>query len=151
MSARKSTLLDALQTAMARGILVVASSQCLRGTVDLGAYAVGRRLQAIGVISAFDTTTEAICAKLAYLLSWQPPLAPAQVAAHMAQSLRGEVTEPLSPRALHLPGALHVAAASGGDVRIRVERLGGGGGGSGGVGGAVPAAYSSPVRAVAEV
>ena len=124
MSSRKSTLITALHEAMAKGILVVASSQCLRGTVDLGAYALGRRLQAIGVISALDTTTEAICAKLAYLLSWQPPLSHAQVSAHMSQSLRGEVTEALSPMALpHGLGALTVAAASGGDVRISMEHV----------------------------
>lgn len=177
VSSRKSTLIDALHAAIGRGILVVASSQCLRGTVDLGAYALGRRLQAIGVISALDTTVEGICAKLAYLLSWAPPLSPAQVAAHMARSLRGEVTEPLSPMALGSAGlnasitgaagggagALTIAAASGGDVRISMEHVsmrgsGVGGGGlpsllsaasvAAGVGGATVVAGTSGASAV---
>jgi hypothetical protein len=137
VSSRKSSLIDALHAAIGRGILVVASSQCLRGTVDLGAYALGRRLAAIGVIPALDTTVESICAKLAYLLSWAPPLSPAQVCAHMTRSLRGEVTEPLSPMAMGSAGltasvtggggggagALTIAAASGGDVRISMEHV----------------------------
>ena len=153
VSSRKSSLIDALHLAINKGILVVASSQCLRGTVDLGAYALGRRLQDIGVISAFDTTTEAICAKLSYLLSWQPPLSPAQVAAHMARSLRGEVTEPLSPMALphgaggFAAGALTIAAASGGDVRISMEHVSRRGGGPGLQQAAAAAAMAAAVTA----
>lgn len=48
---RKASLLAALERAVEKGIAVVASSQCLRGTVDLRAYELGRRLESIGVIS----------------------------------------------------------------------------------------------------
>lgn len=41
----------ALKRAVEKGIAVIASSQCLRGTVDLHAYELGRRLDDIGVIS----------------------------------------------------------------------------------------------------
>lgn len=92
MSSRKQSLLDALSAAIAKGIIIVAVSQCHRGTVDLRAYALGRKLEAIGVISGLDMTTEAVCTKLAYLLSW-PGMTPEQVRRYMGRSLRGEVTE----------------------------------------------------------
>jgi len=45
---RKASLISALERAVEKGIAVVASSQCLRGTVDLRAYELGRRLEQIG-------------------------------------------------------------------------------------------------------
>ena len=80
----KSTLIDALAAAVRKGIVVVAASQCLRGTVNLGAYALGQRLQDIGVVSCGDMTTEAIAAKLALLLA-QPGATPAAVRAALSR------------------------------------------------------------------
>lgn len=55
------------KTARSKNILIVAVTQCLRGGVDLGAYAVGTALLDAGVVSGADMTTEAVVAKLAYL------------------------------------------------------------------------------------
>lgn len=55
------------QAARAKGILVVAVTQCLRGGVSLGTYAVGVTLERNGVLSGGDMTTEAVVTKLAYL------------------------------------------------------------------------------------
>ena len=55
------------QTAKAKGILIVAVTQCLRGGVSLSTYAVGVALERNGVLSGGDMTTEAVVTKLAYL------------------------------------------------------------------------------------
>ena len=65
---RKSAFLKTISDAVDRDLLVVATSQCLAGTVSLETYEVGRRLLEIGVVSAGDMTTEACVTKIAYLL-----------------------------------------------------------------------------------
>lgn len=54
-------------------------------------YATGHALEAAGVISGSDMTTEATLAKLHYLLS--KPLTPDEVRTAMQQDLVGELTE----------------------------------------------------------
>ena len=77
---------------MSKGVVIVAVSQCLRGRVDLHAYALGRALEDIGVIGAGDATTESVVTKLAFLLSWSDTRVE-QVRHYMALSLHGELTE----------------------------------------------------------
>lgn len=62
-------LLGALAHASAAGIVIAAVSQCPVGSMQLGAYATGQALEAIGILPADDMTPEAAHAKLVHLLS----------------------------------------------------------------------------------
>lgn len=120
MSGRKQSMIDALAAAVSKGIIIVAVSQCLRGTVDLRAYALGQKLEAIGVISGADMTTEAVCTKLAYLLSW-PGMTCEKVKQYMGRSLRGEVTENTSTR--HTLDKFVRSRAENGEVFITMDSI----------------------------
>lgn len=64
----KLGFLRTIETAIEKGILVVASSQCMAGMVSLHTYEVGQILLDLGVVSAGDMTTEACVTKMAHLL-----------------------------------------------------------------------------------
>ncbi len=87
---RDPDLLAVLADAIARGVVVVNVTQCLRGGVRMDAYAAGRALAAVGVVSGGDLTAEAALTKLLVLLS--RGLAPTEAAAAMARDDAGERT-----------------------------------------------------------
>jgi L-asparaginase len=93
MPSVKESFIDLLAYARHQcGILVVATTQCLTGSVQFGHYAVGAALeQRAGVLSAYDMTMEATVYKLAYLFG-QSELSTEQISELMPISLRGEIT-----------------------------------------------------------
>ncbi len=74
--------------------MIVACTQCLRGSVHLGEYATGAALARAGVISGYDLTTEAALCKLYYLFSTGST--PDEVRRLMVRNLCGEMTLPPS-------------------------------------------------------
>lgn len=87
--ARKKTFVRRLKQLADNGVVLVACSQCLQGSVALEKYKVGKALQDCGVLSASDMTTEAAVTKLSYLLS--KDLEVEEVKEAFGKDLRGEM------------------------------------------------------------
>ncbi len=82
--------IDALATAIKKGMVIVNVSQCLAGSVELGKYETSTGLKQIGVISGKDITTEAALTKLMVLFGRGYDAK--TVSMHMQRSIRGEMT-----------------------------------------------------------
>ncbi|KAJ3736047.1 L-asparaginase [Lentinula guzmanii] len=87
---QRSDLMNTLREACERGVVVVAISQCSKGSVS-DAYETGRTLIQVGVVPGGDMTPECALAKLSYLLS-KPEFPTSEVRKLMGVPLRGELT-----------------------------------------------------------
>lgn len=84
-----SWLLEYLEDAINRGIIIVNISQCPGGRVVQGRYETSKKLQQIGVISGADMTTEAAVTKLMLLIG---EYGPSNAKTMIGVSLAGELT-----------------------------------------------------------
>lgn len=82
--------LQILRQACDRGIILINSTQCQQGYVEMDQYATGYPLKQAGLISAHDMTPEATHCKLLYLLSKNLDVETIRQA--MESDLRGELT-----------------------------------------------------------
>jgi L-asparaginase len=82
--------LDKIKTAVKEGIIVLNVSQCFGGSVDMGKYKTSEELRNCGVISGYDTTTEAALTKLMFLLAQH--CIPDEIIKALNKPLRGEIT-----------------------------------------------------------
>lgn len=85
----RQDLLDVFKEASDRGCVIVNITQCVQGEVS-AIYAVGKKLEAVGVVAGGDMTPECALAKLSYLLAKE--LEPAEIRELMGRPLRGELT-----------------------------------------------------------
>ncbi|CAL1705248.1 unnamed protein product [Somion occarium] len=91
---QRADLMTALKEACDRGVVIVAISQCAKGSVS-AAYETGRSLLTAGIVSGGDMTPEGALTKLSYLLG-KPELSTAEVRSLIGTPLRGELTLPPS-------------------------------------------------------
>jgi L-asparaginase len=80
--------LTALRKAVDSGKIVVNTTQCLEGTVEMGLYEASSGLQAAGVITGLDLTPEAALTKLMWLLASEEDAS--EVSTQMQIDQRGE-------------------------------------------------------------
>lgn len=85
-----SNILEILEGAVEKGIVIVSVTQCLTGSVT-SAYESAHRMERAGVVTGLDMTTEAAYTKLAYLLSLSG-MSRNEIVKLMRQNLRGELT-----------------------------------------------------------
>ena len=82
--------IDALKRCIDSGMIVVNVTQCMAGAVEMGQYDTSVLLRNIGVLSGYDSTTEAMLSKIMHLLGRN--LSPEEFIKCMNTSLRGEIT-----------------------------------------------------------
>ncbi|PFH54149.1 hypothetical protein AMATHDRAFT_72676 [Amanita thiersii Skay4041] len=97
---QRPDLIKVIKEACDRGIVVVAITQCIKGSVS-DAYETGRSLLRVGVVPGNDMTPECALAKLTYLLS-KPELSIQKVRDLMGVPLRGELSKPSSAAPSHI-------------------------------------------------
>ncbi|MBO5565548.1 MAG: asparaginase [Lachnospiraceae bacterium] len=83
-------LLPIIEKAFRNGTILTVCSQCLKGSVSLGAYETSSVLKKAGAVSGYDMTTEAAVAKLYYLFSREDDAS--VIKEKMEMNLRGELT-----------------------------------------------------------
>ena len=87
-----SRVLEPIATAVRRGVVAIAVTQCGGGRVELERYEASSKLLEAGVVSGRDITPEAALVKLMVLLG-DPDLDPAGVRRLLSQDIAGELTD----------------------------------------------------------
>ncbi|EPQ31768.1 uncharacterized protein PFL1_01100 [Pseudozyma flocculosa PF-1] len=114
-------LLEVFREASARGVVIVNITQCMQGEVS-AIYAVGKKLEAVGVVAGSDMTPECALAKLSYLLG-KPELEPNQVRELMGRPLRGELTPSRQPASSAAPTSVKGPEPSPGVTKTDMKTL----------------------------
>jgi L-asparaginase len=82
--------IELLKNSIDRGLIILNVTQCHAGKVDMDAYSTGILLKKIGVISGFDSTTEAALTKLFFILGQTNDIQ--DIKRILQKNLRGEIS-----------------------------------------------------------
>ena len=85
-----SEFINALESAIHNGKIILNISQCTAGAVSQGLYETSSQLDKIGVVSGKDMTTEAAITKMMFLLAQD--LTTEELKTQLTNSLRGELS-----------------------------------------------------------
>ncbi|MBU0929648.1 MAG: hypothetical protein KJ623_01095, partial [Nanoarchaeota archaeon] len=83
-------IMNSLKSLIKSGTIVIMTSQCIFGSVNLNVYSTGRELLKLGVISGDDMITETAYIKLAWLLGNYKKN---EVKELITKNLRNEISE----------------------------------------------------------
>lgn len=84
--------INALKKAVRKGIIIVNTTQCVNGGVNMTFYHTGRVLKQIGIISSFDMTPEAVYMKLFYLFQVLGTRNVSSIKKYFITDIAGEMT-----------------------------------------------------------
>ena len=82
--------LNALESAINNGKIILNISQCIAGSVSQGLYETSSQLEKIGLVSGKDMTTEAAITKMMFLLAQD--LDTEELKTKLTNPLRGEMS-----------------------------------------------------------
>ncbi|MCK9628090.1 MAG: asparaginase [Bacteroidales bacterium] len=83
-------LISMLTDAIQKGLVILNVSQCPAGSVNMEAYSTGILLKKIGVLSGYDSTTEAALTKLFFILGNNFEIQ--EITKGLSQKIRGEIS-----------------------------------------------------------
>ncbi len=87
---QKPWFVEKLKKIISHGIVVVNTTQCPRGSVEMGRYETSLQLLEAGVLNGYDSTLECVVAKMMFLLGHN--CTPEQINLLMNTSIAGEIT-----------------------------------------------------------
>jgi glutamyl-tRNA(Gln) amidotransferase subunit D len=84
-------LYESVKRAKGQDIVLVMTSQCISGRIDMNVYSTGRELLSMGVVPGEDMTTETALVKLMWLLGRGET--PDRVRELIKENIAGEITD----------------------------------------------------------